>query len=68
MMTTSDLPVLGRRAGTGDRRIAMLGAGPTGFGAARRPQESGYRGRGSYEADAHVGGLAVGGNDRSGRR
>ncbi len=49
-------------------RVVVLGARPAGCGAVRRPQESGYRGRGSYEADAHVGGLAVGGNDRSGRR
>jgi protoporphyrinogen oxidase len=39
-------------------RIVILGAGPTGLGAAYRLQELGYRDWDIYEADDHVGGLA----------
>ncbi len=42
----------------GDARIVILGAGPTGLGAAYRLQELGYRDWDIYEADDHVGGLA----------
>jgi protoporphyrinogen oxidase len=41
-----------------DARIVILGAGPTGLGAAYRLQELGYRDWAIYEADDHVGGLA----------
>ena len=41
-----------------DARIVILGAGPTGLGAAYRLQELGYRDWEIYEADDHVGGLA----------
>ena len=42
----------------GDARIVILGAGPTGLGAAYRLQELGYTEWDCYEADDHVGGLA----------
>lgn len=41
-----------------EARIVILGAGPTGLGAAYRLQELGYRDWAIYEADDHVGGLA----------
>ncbi len=41
-----------------DARIVILGAGPTGLGAAYRLQELGYTDWEIYEADDHVGGLA----------
>ncbi len=39
-------------------RIVIVGAGPTGLGAAYRLQELGYRDWDVYERSAHVGGLA----------
>jgi protoporphyrinogen oxidase len=41
-----------------DSRIVILGAGPTGLGAAWRLRERGYEAFTLYEADTHVGGLA----------
>jgi protoporphyrinogen oxidase len=41
-----------------DRRVVVLGAGPTGLGAAHRLNELGHRNWDIYEGSDHVGGLA----------
>jgi protoporphyrinogen oxidase len=48
------------------RRIVIIGAGPTGLGAAYRLQELGYRDWIVYERDSHVGGLASSVTDSAG--
>ena len=47
-------------------RIAIIGAGPTGLGAAYRLQELGYRDWTVYERDSVVGGLASSRTDSAG--
>lgn len=47
-------------------RIVILGAGPTGLGAAYRLQELGHRDWDIYERDDHVGGLASSFTDEQG--
>jgi protoporphyrinogen oxidase len=47
-------------------RIAIIGAGPMGLGAAYRLQELGYRDWAIYERNAHVGGLASSQTDAAG--
>ncbi|NJO83123.1 MAG: NAD(P)-binding protein [Blastochloris sp.] len=42
-----------------EQKIVILGAGPTGLGAAYRLQELGYRNWAIYERNDHVGGLAT---------
>jgi protoporphyrinogen oxidase len=42
-----------------EKKIVILGAGPTGLGAAYRLQELGYRNWAIYERNAYVGGLAT---------
>jgi protoporphyrinogen oxidase len=48
------------------RRIVIIGAGPTGLGAAYRLQELGYQDWVVYEQNAHVGGLASSQTDSAG--
>ena len=48
------------------RRIAVIGAGPVGLGAAYRLQELGYRDFVVYERNPYVGGLAASHRDRCG--
>lgn len=47
-------------------RIAIIGAGPTGLGAAYRLQELGYRDWTVYERNSYVGGLASSRTDSAG--
>jgi len=47
-------------------KIAILGAGPTGLGAAYRLQELGYRNWTVYERSSYVGGLAASFRDSAG--
>jgi protoporphyrinogen oxidase len=49
-----------------DQRVVILGAGPTGLGAAYRLQELGHANFRVYERDSHVGGLAASYVDRQG--
>ena len=42
-----------------EKKIVILGAGPTGLGAAYRLQELGYRNWAIYERNPYVGGLAT---------
>jgi protoporphyrinogen oxidase len=42
-----------------EKKIVILGAGPTGLGAAYRLQELGYRNWAIYERHDYVGGLAT---------
>ena len=49
-----------------DQRIIILGAGPTGLGAAYRLNELGNTNFHLYERSAHVGGLATSHRDREG--
>jgi protoporphyrinogen oxidase len=39
------------------KKIVIIGAGPTGLGAAYRLKELGYRNFQIYERSAHIGGL-----------
>src|SRR5579859_457330 len=47
-------------------RIVVIGAGPTGLGAAYRLQELGFSDWDLYEASDHIGGLAASHTDRQG--
>ena len=47
-------------------RIVIIGAGPTGLGAAYRLQELGYRDWAVYERNGYVGGLAASATDSAG--
>ncbi len=49
-----------------ERKIVILGAGPTGLGAAYRLQELGYRNWAIYERNSYVGGLATSFQDSAG--
>jgi protoporphyrinogen oxidase len=49
-----------------NRRIAIIGAGPTGLGAAYRLQELGHGNFAVYERNSHVGGLASSHTDAAG--
>src|SRR5579859_1273709 len=49
-----------------ERKIVILGAGPTGLGAAYRLQETGYRNWAIYERNLFVGGLATSFTDDAG--
>jgi protoporphyrinogen oxidase len=49
-----------------EKKIVILGAGPTGLGAAYRLQELGYRNWGIYERNPYVGGLATSFQDDAG--
>jgi protoporphyrinogen oxidase len=49
-----------------EQKIVILGAGPTGLGAAYRLQELGYRNWAIYERNAYVGGLATSFSDNGG--
>src|SRR5687768_15868415 len=42
-----------------EKKIVILGAGPTGLGAAYRLQELGYRNWAIYERNSYLGGLAT---------
>ena len=42
-----------------DKRIVIIGAGPTGLGAAYRLQELGHKNWKIYEKQGYVGGLAA---------
>ncbi len=53
-------------AGIAERKIVILGAGPTGLGAAYRLQELGYRNWAIYERNDHIGGLASSFTDSAG--
>lgn len=48
----------GEHSGGGEKRIVILGAGPTGLGAAYRLRELGHRNWNIYEATDVIGGLA----------
>src|SRR5258707_7649708 len=48
------------------RKIVILGAGPTGLGAAYRLQELGYRNWAIYKRNAYIGGLATSFQDDAG--
>jgi protoporphyrinogen oxidase len=48
------------------RKIVIIGAGPTGLGAAYRLQELGYRNWAIYEKNGYVGGLAASFKDKCG--
>jgi protoporphyrinogen oxidase len=48
------------------KRIVIIGAGPTGLGAAYRLQELGYTDWAVYEQNSHVGGLAASTTDSAG--
>lgn len=48
------------------KRIIIIGAGPTGLGAAYRLQELGYRNWSIYEKNDYVGGLSASFKDREG--
>ena len=49
-----------------DRRILILGAGPTGLGAAYRLRELGYENWAIYEKQNHIGGLSASFRDENG--
>lgn len=49
-----------------EQKIVILGAGPTGLGAAYRLQELGYRNWAIYDRNAYVGGLATSFQDSAG--
>jgi protoporphyrinogen oxidase len=49
-----------------EKKIVILGAGPTGLGAAYRLQELGYRNWAIYERNSYVGGLATSFTDDAG--
>lgn len=49
-----------------EKKIVILGAGPTGLGAAYRLQELGYRNWQIYERNGYVGGLATSFTDSAG--
>jgi len=49
-----------------ERKIVILGAGPTGLGAAYRLQEMGYRNWAIYERHSYIGGLATSFQDSAG--
>jgi len=49
-----------------DKRIVIIGAGPTGLGAAYRLRELGYRNFQLYERSGHIGGLASSFTDSAG--
>jgi protoporphyrinogen oxidase len=49
-----------------EKKIVILGAGPTGLGAAYRLQELGYRNWAIYERNDYVGGLATSFTDEAG--
>lgn len=49
-----------------DKKIVIIGAGPTGLGAAHRLQELGYTNWAIYEKDNYVGGLASSFKDKKG--
>src|SRR5215204_7166426 len=55
-----------RRSETFMKRIVILGAGPTGLGAAYRLQELGYHNWDIYEQHNYVGGLATSFTDDKG--
>jgi protoporphyrinogen oxidase len=55
-----------RRPRLADCRIAIIGAGPTGLGAAHRLDELGVRNFTVFERDAHAGGLAASFRDPAG--
>lgn len=48
------------------KRIVIIGAGPTGLGAAYRLQELGYKNWAIYEANNYVGGLSASFKDKAG--
>ena len=52
--------------GKSEKKIVILGAGPTGLGAAYRLQELGYRNWAIYERNNYVGGLATSFEDSAG--
>lgn len=54
------------RASSVEQKIVILGAGPTGLGAAYRLQELGYRNWTIYERNSYVGGLATSFSDSAG--
>jgi protoporphyrinogen oxidase len=49
-----------------EKKIVILGAGPTGLGAAYRLQELGYRNWAIYERNPYIGGLAASFEDSAG--
>jgi protoporphyrinogen oxidase len=49
-----------------EKKIVILGAGPTGLGAAYRLQELGYRNWAIYERNPYIGGLATSFQDSAG--
>ncbi|MDX1992033.1 MAG: NAD(P)-binding protein [bacterium] len=49
-----------------EQKIVILGAGPTGLGAAYRLQELGYRNFAIYDRNQYVGGLATSFSDQAG--
>lgn len=49
-----------------EKKIVILGAGPTGLGSAYRLQELGYRNWGIYDRNSYVGGLATSFQDSAG--
>lgn len=49
-----------------DKKIIIIGAGPTGLGAAYRLQELGYTNWAIYEKNNHVGGLSASFEDKKG--
>jgi protoporphyrinogen oxidase len=49
-----------------EQKIVILGAGPTGLGAAYRLQELGYRNWAIYDRNAYIGGLATSFQDTAG--
>jgi protoporphyrinogen oxidase len=58
-MVKERLPAMGQR-------IVIIGAGPTGLGAAYRLQELGYTDWAVYERNAYIGGLAASFHDEAG--
>lgn len=57
---------LPHEAGDLEARIVILGAGPTGLGAAYRLQELGYRNFAIYDRNDYIGGLATSFQDAAG--